>query len=141
MSFDLLSDVNWLAVLVGGVGYFALGALWYSPPLFGKAYQSAVGMDPQAQQDMNMAGYLVSLPLMLVTSLAVALLALATGSDTAAEGLNLGLVAGIGISLMLLAVVANYEVNDPKPWTLFWINGSYHTLGVIGLAILHALWR
>lgn len=141
MSFDLIGDVNWWAVLVGGIGYFALGAAWYSPPILGRTYQAAVGMDPSQQGQMGAAGYLIPLPLMFVTSLALALLALATGSDTAAEGLNLGLVAGIGISLMLLAVDANYEVNDPRPWTIFWINGGYHALGVIGLGILHSVWR
>jgi hypothetical protein len=33
MTFDL-SMINWLAVIVGTVIYFALGALWYSPVLF-----------------------------------------------------------------------------------------------------------
>ena len=30
MNFGLLGDVNWLAVVVGAVVYFALGAAWYS---------------------------------------------------------------------------------------------------------------
>ena len=30
MTFDVLSDLNWLAVLVAAVAYFVLGALWYA---------------------------------------------------------------------------------------------------------------
>lgn len=35
MSFDVLGDLNWLAVVVAAIAYFALGALWYAPPVFG----------------------------------------------------------------------------------------------------------
>ena len=30
--------VNWIAVVVAGVSAFALGGVWYSPALFGKAW-------------------------------------------------------------------------------------------------------
>jgi hypothetical protein len=36
VSFDALGELNWLAVIVGAVIYFALGALWYSPMLLGR---------------------------------------------------------------------------------------------------------
>ena len=32
MTFDSLSDLNWLAVLVAALAYFAIGAVWYAPP-------------------------------------------------------------------------------------------------------------
>src|SRR4030095_14899756 len=32
------STINWLAVLVAGVSSFVVGGIWYSPPLFGKAW-------------------------------------------------------------------------------------------------------
>ena len=44
MTFDVLGDLNWLAVLVAALAYFAIGALWYAPPLFGKAWMAAGGM-------------------------------------------------------------------------------------------------
>lgn len=43
MSFDLLGDLNWLAVLVAALAYFAVGALWYAPPVFGKTWAAAGG--------------------------------------------------------------------------------------------------
>ena len=30
MSSAIFSDINWLAVIVGGLAYFILGAIWYS---------------------------------------------------------------------------------------------------------------
>ncbi len=43
MTFDVLGDLNWLAVLVAGVAFFALGGLWYSNLMFGKQWSLAVG--------------------------------------------------------------------------------------------------
>ncbi|OLC56924.1 MAG: hypothetical protein AUH85_04650 [Chloroflexi bacterium 13_1_40CM_4_68_4] len=36
--------VNYLAVIVGAVAAFAIGAIWYSPPLFGKQYAGSYGL-------------------------------------------------------------------------------------------------
>jgi len=44
MSFDTLNDLNWLAVIVAALAYFVIGALWYAPPVFGKAWMAAGGM-------------------------------------------------------------------------------------------------
>jgi multisubunit Na+/H+ antiporter MnhB subunit len=85
--------------------------------------------------------YLIPLPLMVVTSLAVALLALATGSDTVAEGLNLGLVGGIGISLMPAGVDANYDVHDARPWVMFLDHRHLPRTGGGRAGHLHSLWR
>jgi hypothetical protein len=38
MSFDVLGDLNWLAVIVATVAYFALGAIWYAPAVFGNLW-------------------------------------------------------------------------------------------------------
>ena len=44
MTIDL-GQLNWLAVIVGALVYFALGALWYSPMFLGKAWQRSIGWD------------------------------------------------------------------------------------------------
>ena len=44
MSFDTQNDLNWLAVIVAALAYFVIGALWYAPPVFGKAWMAAGGM-------------------------------------------------------------------------------------------------
>lgn len=51
---EITSDVNWLAVIVGAVVAYALGALWYSPKLFGTKWAegSGVSMDPEAPPPM-----------------------------------------------------------------------------------------
>jgi hypothetical protein len=41
---EITTNVNWLAVIVGAVLSFILGALWYSPKLFGMKWAEGVGV-------------------------------------------------------------------------------------------------
>lgn len=142
MSFDALGELNWLAVIVGAVVYFALGALWYSPPFLGRAWQRSIGWDPEATPpEMKATTYLVPFLAYLVMAIAVGLLASATGTDTLVEGLVLGLVVGVGLNLMHTLVDATFDPGKPGPWTWFGINGSYHTIGLITVSVIVAIWR
>lgn len=141
MSFDL-STINWLAVIVGSLIYFVMGALWYAPFLFGRAWQRSIGWDPaQKLPEMQPATYAVPALAYLVMAVATALLAAATGSDTLAEGIVLGLVLGIGFATMHTLVDATFDPNKPAPWTWFAINASYHALGLLIVAVLVSIWR
>jgi hypothetical protein len=48
MRLDPLGDLNWLAVIVGAVIYFAIGAVWFTPIPLGRQWQRArnrLGLD------------------------------------------------------------------------------------------------
>jgi hypothetical protein len=141
MSFDLFGQLNWLAVIVGAVIYFALGAAWYSPMLFSKPWQRAIGWDesrtpPQA----NPTTYAIPLVLYVVAAIATGLLAAATGSDTIGEGLVLGLVVGIGYALPEIVSDATFDPNKKQPWVWAAITGAYHLIGLVILGVLVSIW-
>ena len=50
-----MSAVNILAVLIAAVSSFLLGGLWYSPALFGKAWQREVGLTDEQLAKGNKA--------------------------------------------------------------------------------------
>lgn len=140
MSFDL-SAINWLAVIVGAAIYFVLGALWYAPFLFGRAWQRSIGWDPTQQPpEMRPATYAVPAVAYLVMAVATALLANAIGADDFGDGILLGLVLGIGLATMHTLVDATFDPNKPQPWTWFAINASYHALGILIVAVLVSIW-
>jgi Protein of unknown function (DUF1761) len=142
MSFDTLSDLNWLAVLAGAVIYFALGALWYSPMLLGRPWQRSIGWDPnQTPPQMSATTYVVPLIAFVVMAISTGMLAAATGTDTLGEGVVLGLVVGIGYAAAHTLVDATFDPNKPQPWVWFAINGTYHGLGVFIIAVLVSVWR
>ena len=41
-----ITDINWLATIVGFALAFGLGMIWFSPKLFGKKWAEGVGLDP-----------------------------------------------------------------------------------------------
>ncbi len=142
MTLDSLGELNWLAVIVGALIYFALGALWYMPAFLGRAWQRSIGWDPErTPPEQSATTYVVPLLAYVVMAIAVGLLAAATGTDTLAEGLVLGLVLGIGLSLMHTLVDATFDPNKPQPWSWFAINGTYHALGLLIVALVVAVWQ
>ena len=140
MTFDL-GSVNWIAVIVGAVIYFILGALWYSPPLFARPWQAAIGWDESRQPPQtNPMTYVVPALLYLVAGVAMAILAAATETDTLQEGITLGLITGLGFALPMVGVEATFDPNKPKPLTWFAITVTYHLIGFLILAIAIAIW-
>ena len=141
MSVDMLGQLNWLAVIVGAVIYFVLGAVWYAPPIFGRAWQRSIGWDPGATPpQMRIATYAIPAVAYLVMAAVLGMLAAATGSDNLESGLVLGLVIGIGFALARTAVDATFTPNLPQPVTWFAITGLYHLVGLVIIAVLVSVW-
>jgi hypothetical protein len=141
MSFDTLGDLNWLAVIVAAVLWFALGAAWYHPAVLGKPWMRSVDWDPEASPPaMTTMSYVGPFVAYLVGAIAIGMLALATASDTFGEGLVLGLVVGVGISAALFYVTAVFDPQKKEPMTWFWISGLYHLIGIVVAAVLVSIW-
>jgi len=142
MTFEALGQLNWLAVIVGAVIYFAIGAVWFTPMLFGRPWQRAIGWDEsQRPPDMSPAIYAVPAAFYLVTAIATGMLAVATGSDSFVEGIVLGIVVGVGYALTVNASDAIFDPHKPQPAVWFAITGAYHLLGIIIVAVLVSVWR
>lgn len=141
MDLAIIGQLNWLAVIVGAAIYFVLGALWYAPPVFGRAWQRSIGWDPAATPpQMRIATYAIPAIAYLVTAVAVGMLAAATGSNTLESGLVLGLVVGVGFALARTAVDATFTPNLPQPWVWFLITGLYHLVGLVIVAVVVSVW-
>jgi hypothetical protein len=139
MTLDF-GAVNWLAVIVSAAIYFVLGALWYSPPLFARPWQAAIGWDESRQQPQtNPLTYVIPGVLYLIAAIATALIAAATGTDTLAEGITLGLITGIGYALPMVGVEATFDPNKPQPMTWFAITVAYHLIGFVILGAVIGL--
>jgi hypothetical protein len=140
MSFDVLGELNWLAVIVATVVYFALGAVWYAPPLFGNAWMKAAGIVMPEGQRPSPAIYFTPLLGYFVAVIATAMLAEATGSESLAEGIVLGLVVGVGYSVVGTAVEATFG-NRPQNGVWFLITASYNLIGLVISAVIVSVWR
>jgi len=142
MTFDVLSDLNWLAVIVAAIAFFAIGAIWYAPPLFGKAWAEAGGFSlPQPGERPNPAIYVTPLIGSVLSAIALGMIAKASGTDTFEEGIVLGIVVAIGFAISIALVTAQFETTKPKPMVWGAINGGYHMVGNLVAAIIVASWE
>jgi Protein of unknown function (DUF1761) len=142
VTFDVLSDLNWLAVLVAALAYFAIGAVWYAPPLFGKAWAAAGGLPtPDPGSRPSPAIYLTPLVGSVLSAVALAMIAKSTGTDTFLEGIVLGLVVAIGFAVSITFVTAQFESEKPQPMVWGAITAGYHMVGNLVAAIIVASWQ
>ena len=139
MDTSIFSNINWLAVLVAGLAYFALGALWYSL-LFSKAWIRLSGInvnDPNMKKGMAQT-MLASLFMMIICCLGLALILykMDAGGNWM-TGAKVGLVAGACFSFTGISISYLYE---KKPFGLHLINGAYNTAGCIIAGIIISMW-
>ena len=141
MDTSIFSHINWLAVLVAGLAYFALGALWYSKLLFANSWIKLSGVnvnDPNAKKGMAQT-MLTSLVMMIICCLGLALILykMKAGGNWM-TGAKIGLIAGICFSSTGISISYLYE---KKPFSLQLINGAYNTVGCIAAGIIIAMWQ
>lgn len=130
MSFDVLSDLNWLAVLAAALAYFAIGAVWYAPPLFGKGWASAGGLPtPDPSSRPSPAIYLTPLIGSVLSAVAVAMIAKSTDTDTFLEGIVVGLVVAIGFAVSITFVTAQFESEKAEADGVGRDHRGYHVVG------------
>jgi hypothetical protein len=140
MSFDTLGDLNWLAVIVATIAFFAFGAVWYAPPILGRAWQRASGVEIREDQRPGVAFYVGPLVTCFLSTIATAMLALATSTDTFGEALVLGLVVGIGYAAAVAFVGGIFDPHKPQPQVWFAIFGGYQLVGLVIVATIVAIW-
>jgi hypothetical protein len=140
MSLNVLGDLNWFAVIVSTIAYFALGALWYAEFAFGKAWQRAAGWDLNPPDNAGAGIYAVPLVTCFAATLATAMIAAASGTDNIMEGILLGIIVGVGVALPVMFVTGTYDMTKPAPMTFAVIGAGYHIVGLTLAGAILGLW-
>ncbi|HZA60841.1 MAG TPA: DUF1761 domain-containing protein [Actinomycetota bacterium] len=139
MSFDVLSELNYLAIAVAAAAYFAFGAIWYAPPLMGKMWQRAARLtDQQVGEGPNAVLFVGTYVAYFLEALVLAAIAAHTGASTVGDGLILGLFVGVGIVGATIWVNNAYQRQTA---TLFWINAINGIIGFVVMAIIVTVWE
>ena len=121
-----MGAVNWLAVLLGTLVFFAVGAVWYGV-LFGRAWQRALG---QPERPSGAAAARVVLLTLVCEFLIVAMLGhlIARTSPSAHVVLMMGF--GFGATIIAPALGLNY-LHQRRPLALFLIDAGHAVVGLL----------
>jgi len=139
MLSTFLSQVNWLAVVAATLAYFLVGALWYSPLMFAKAW---VAMVPHPPTDADKKRMPLLFGITLVSNFAsvfaTAFLAWALAIGAVGAALKLGAFVSVCYCIAELSITMGYEKRPLKLWAIY---AGYHLVGLCAAAIIIALWR
>ena len=138
MDTSLFSNINWLAVIAAGLGYFVLGAIWYSF-IFKNAWIKASGVNPEAPGAKSGVAQtmLASLVLMIVAGVGLGLLITKINTFGWMSGAKIGLIVGVCFSATAISISYLYE---KRPTALHLINGLYNIVGCTVAGIIIGLW-
>lgn len=129
-----MEGINLWAVLVAALSSFMLGGLWYGP-LFGKAWNTAAGMDPQKQghpAKIFGGAFVFSL-------IAAAVFAWLLGpAPTLAKAVCTGVLAGAGLVAASFGINYLFAQRGAKLWL---IDAGYHTLQFTLFGLILGLWH
>ena len=127
------TSIWWVVLAV--IVYFGVGAIWYSPVMFMRAWQAEI---KKKSQDMNMAASAMATTVvaMLVLVVIEAYFVGATDSQTLLRGAYLGLKLWVGF-VATTALINNIFQNNSKK--LYAIDQGYHLVGMVlaGLILAH----
>jgi len=132
-----MPQINVLATIAAAVAAFVLGGLWYSPALFGRAWQREVGLSDEELKRGSMARIFGTA--LLLSLIAAFVFALFLGPR---PSMPLGL--GAGFSAGLCWVASSFGINylfARRSMKLFLIDGGYHTLQFTLIGVILALWH
>lgn len=131
--------INHWAVIVSAFANLVVGAIWYSPMLFYKAWMKENNFTEETvKKDFNpLKTYGLTLLISLIISYNLAFF-LGDEKTDAAWGATAGFLAGFGFAALIFAVIGLYE---RRSWKYIFINGAYITLYFTLIGFIIGAWR
>jgi hypothetical protein len=137
MILDFLGELNWWAVVVATIAWFAFSAIWYSIPPLSKAWANAAGVDTTGDGPPLALLFIPTLIGYFVTTVVIGLLVAGVGAETVSDGIVLGVVLGIGFGMVGALVNQVYE---SKGSAYFLINGLNAVIAFAIVGAILAVW-
>lgn len=130
--------INYLAVLVAAIASMALGALWYSPLLFGNLWMRLMKLDPKKMNHKHMnLSYGGNFLADLVTAYVVAVF---SGVSQTATALGGGLIAfWLWLGFVATTTLGNVLWQN-KPFKAYLLDNAFHLLRLVIIGVIIAVW-
>jgi hypothetical protein len=130
-----MGEINLLAVLLGALAFFVIGAIWYGP-LFGKAWRTEMGHSDEAVRQERRRGGNPGWLIMLLAFLLELLVAVMLGHMFARlapspRGMMM-IASGIGATIMVPAIGIHYLFQQ-RSGKMFAIDAGYFITGMTAM--------
>jgi len=142
-----MNTINWLAVLVAGISAFAIGGIWYSPGLFGKAWMAENNLNEDEIKKSNKGkifGFTFVFSVLMAINLAMFLADSPAGcpADCAQKtDITWGITAGFLAGIWTFCAIATHSLFELKSWRLIFINGGYSMVALMLMGAIIGAWR
>jgi len=136
----ILSELNWLAILVAFVAFFVIGAIWFAPKTFYPLWVKAMGSDPQKSPNahgmaltfgLTALGALVQV---VATAIVIHFVSAASGPVGPLGGAVTGLLLGVGIAAASSLSHRLFGGQGLRVWIIE-VGGDVVSLTVAGLIL------
>ncbi len=133
-----ISTLNWAAVIVAALSNFMLGGLWYSPLLFGKAWQKENKLsDEELKKGNALRIFGFSFLWSVVMSFNLAMFLNDARTDVA-WGMSAGFLAGFGWIAMAIFTIGLFERRSTR---YMLINAGYMVASFLIMGLILGAWR
>lgn len=129
-----MQKIDIVAALLGGVTTLLIGAIWYSPKLFGDVWARHVHGIEKPSRAKRLGALPIGFAYSIVT--VVALSYFLGPSPSIMDGLTGAAIAAIGL------VGTSYGINQifgDRPWSVLCIDGGFHLLQFLAFGVLLAI--
>ena len=134
-------DVNYIAVLVAAIVSMIIGALWFSPVLFGKMWMQLSGMTDKKLQEAKKKGIGKSYIIMFVATLVMGYVLAHAVQYTQAKTIMEGMQAGFWMWLGCIAtVMVGMVLWDKKPVKLYLLLVAHYLVSLLVMGAILAVW-
>ena len=130
-------EINWVAVIVVAVIYFAIVFFWYFPKAFGNQWLKLVGKESEPKSKI-IRDTIIMIPTSFITVLIIEIMMDLTGMNDVASALLLNLLLWIGF-VGLIGINQN-NFND-RGIKLFLIEYIVYLVGFLIAGLILAVWQ
>lgn len=134
-------EVNYLAVLVAAIASMVLGALWYSPMLFGSKWVKLMGWTQQEMEKRKKGmgkSYGIAFVGSLVMAYVLAIFIAWAGAASVAAGVQVGFWVWLGF---LATTGLGTILWEGRPKELYAINTGYELVQLLVMGAILAVWK
>jgi hypothetical protein len=135
---DMLEvDIQYLAVLAAAIANMAIGAVWYSPLVFGRTWMAHSGLRPEDMKGKGRA-MLIAAAVAMATAFMLAYFIVLLDVQTLHAGLSLALRVWIGFVAAVMALDLGF---GGKHFRVYLIDAGNQLASFLAMGAILSIWR